>query len=69
MAPQAKILAIFDVDATSSGRRIWSTPPIGVENLVYPPPIGVENLVYPPLSGWRIWSTPPIGVENLVYPP
>ena len=57
MAPQAKILAIFDVDATPSGRRIWSTPPIGVENLVYPP-IGVENVVYPP-----------IGVENLVAPP
>ena len=71
MAPQAKILAIFDVDATPSGRRIWSTPPYRGGEFGLPPPLsGWRISSTPPLSGWRISSTPPpIGVENFVYPP
>ena len=59
MAPQAKILENFNVDATRSSRKIWSNTPNGVDNLVYSPP----------LSGLRFWSTPPPGLENMVYPP
>ena len=50
-----------------SGWIIWSIPPSGIENFVYPPIEVVENFVYPPYRSGE-FCIPPIEVDKLVYP-